>query len=273
MKRIGIFDSGLGGLTVVKEILQRQCPVDIIYLGDTARLPYGTKSQETVEMFVTQDVAFLIQKDIDALVIACHTASAYACDTLKNQLDCPVLDVLTPACEEALKQTQIGKIGVMATQATVASGSYPNVLMQDERCKKISIKACPLMVALAEEAWIDSPISYAIIEKYVSDFLETGIDVLILGCTHFPVFKSVLSDILGDSIRLIDPAEIIAKSIVNLCMENMWDTELREPSLEIFVTDDVEQFRKHSEVFMGTQRCLIQKVNLEVELCLQTLSK
>jgi glutamate racemase len=238
---IGVFDSGLGGLTVVKEIEKILPNENIVYLGDTARVPYGTRSKEAVTKFSFEDAIFLLNKDVKCIVIACNTSSALAGAELKDELKIPVFDVITPALSDAKKISKNGNIGVIGTRGTVDSGAYSVPFL----------KACPLFVPFIEEGEIDGEALELIAKEYLSGFKKEKIDTLIMGCTHYPIIKNVIKKELDDSVDLIDPGESVAKVLEDyLIKNNMQNTEEKPGERNYFVTDYTERFIKVAEMFL-----------------------
>lgn len=239
---IGIFDSGLGGLTVVKEIEKILPNENIVYLGDTARVPYGTRSKETIVKFSFEDAIFLLSKDVKCIVIACNTSSALAGKELKDELKIPVFDVITPALSDARKTSKSGRIGVIGTRGTVDSGAYAVPFL----------KACPLFVPFIEEGVVDGEALELVAKEYLLDFKKENIDTLILGCTHYPIIKEIIKDELDDDIQLIDPGESVAKVVKEYLIKNkMQNTDEKLGERNYFVTDYTERFIKIAELFLG----------------------
>jgi glutamate racemase len=213
---IGIFDSGIGGLTVFKAVSEYFNNLDLYYIGDTARVPYGNKSPETIQKYSFQISEYLIEKyNVDAIIIACNSASSYALEALKNNLKIPVLGVINPGAKKAVEVTKNNKIGVIGTQATIKSNSYDKAINKYLN-KEINIykKACPLFVPFVEEGMIDNEITKQIIKYYLDELIETGIDTLILGCTHYPVLKNTIREIYPE-IKVVDSTDVIIKHIKN----------------------------------------------------------
>lgn len=210
---IGIFDSGIGGLTVVREI-ERQVPgVPFIYLGDTARMPYGNKSAETVTRYALEDADFLVQHGATMLVVACNTASSVAIPALKEKFpNLPIIDVIEPAIKHALEVTK-GRIGVIGTRATVASNVYPTRLKEQHANVEIFMQACPLLVPLVEENWLDRPVTKNVVRTYLSHLKHRTIDTLILGCTHYPLLRPLITAKIGRRVKLVDPAAETAQAV------------------------------------------------------------
>ncbi len=210
---IGIFDSGVGGLTVVREIFKKLPDYKIVYFGDTARTPYGTKSRETIIKYAREDAKFLLSHGAKAIVIACNTASAVAADLLRQELDVPVFEVIMPAVEAARASTRNKKIGVIGTRATITSGVYETMLKKDGRDIEVVSQACPLLVPFVEEGWLAEPETKRIVRKYLQPLKNKHIDTLILGCTHYPVIKNIIRTRAGRKVRLVDSAEEIVNEL------------------------------------------------------------
>lgn len=212
---IGVFDSGVGGLTVVKQIMKVMPHENIVYFGDTARLPYGTKSREAVTRFSRQNVRFLRTKDVKAIIVACNTASSNSLDALKAEFDVPLFGVVVPGVEAAVHTTKNKKVGVIGTAATVRSGAYERLIREMDAGIEVYSKACPLFVPLAEEGWTDNGVARQAAWNYLEGLLETGIDSLVLGCTHYPLLKRCIGTTVGDGIKLVDPAKATAKRVMD----------------------------------------------------------
>ena len=245
---IGVFDSGVGGLTVAREIM-RQLPNErIVYFGDTARVPYGSKSQDTVTKFSRQIVRFLQTQNVKAIVVACNTASACALEELESEVDIPIIDVVKPGARTAIKATNNGKIGVIATEATTGSGIYSRYIKANEPNATVLSKACPLFVPLVEEGLWEDPVTDEIAKRYLTELIDVGIDTLILGCTHYPIIRSTIGRIMGDGITLVNPAYETARELKQLLQEKGLESEHR-PGLgtelyRFFVSDGADKFQK-----------------------------
>lgn len=203
---IGVFDSGVGGLTVVREIIRNLPNERIVYFGDTARVPYGSKSKDTIIRFSRQIIRFLRTQSVKAIVIACNTASALALDEVEKELDIPIIGVLKPGAKVAAETTKNGKIGVIATESTISSGMYSKFIREQNPDIRVYGKACPLFVPLVEEGWLRDPVTEEVARRYLDELLREGIDSLILGCTHYPLLRSLIGKIAGDSVNLVNPA-------------------------------------------------------------------
>ena len=243
---IGVFDSGVGGLTVAREIM-RQIPNEkIIYFGDTARVPYGSKSQDTVTRFSEQIVRFLRTFQVKTIVVACNTASAYALDTLEADTDIPIIGVIKPGANVAADVTRNGRIGVIATEATLGSRMYPKYIEELDKNVTIYGKACPLFVPLIEEGLWEDPVTDEIARRYLSELIDIDIDTLILGCTHYPLIRSTLRRIMGESVTLVNPAYETAielrEMLSRLDLLNDQPPGLGSNRYQFYVSDKAEKF-------------------------------
>ena len=243
---IGVFDSGVGGLTVVREII-RQIPNEkIIYFGDTARVPYGNKSRETVIRFSQQIMRFLNTFDVKTIVVACNTASAYALDTLERDSNIPVIGVVKPGARLAAQVTKNGRIGVIGTEATIGSRIYSQYIQELNQEVTIYGKACPLFVPLVEEGLLEDPVTDEIARRYLTELIDIDIDTLILGCTHYPLIRSTLGRIMGPGVTLVNPAYETARELKSmLAGMNLLSGEspkLGENKYQFFVSDKAEKF-------------------------------
>jgi len=249
-RAVGIFDSGIGGLTVMKAIIEELPDENIIYLGDTARVPYGTRSSETVKRYSFENTEFLISRDIKVLVVACNTSSAVSLEILRQRFPIPIIGVVEPGAKAAIRETKTKKIGVIGTEATIKSNSYVKAIHSIDSSVQVIGKACPLFVPLVEEGWHDGDVVYLVAEKYLSDFKNSGVDVLILGCTHYPVLKDVIQDIVP--VTLIDSAIETARELKRVLKENnLLNNSNSNPRREFFVTDYPEKFVEVGERFLG----------------------
>ena len=261
---IGVFDSGVGGLTVVRELFREMPDESIVYFGDTARVPYGTKSPKVVERFALQDIAFLFEKDVKVLVAACHTVSSVVLDKLNQTMHLPVLGVVEPGIKAALEKTRSNRIGVIGTKATIMSRTYEKKLVSKREGIKVFSQACPLFVPLAEEGWLDNDVARRTTEIYLNPLKSNGIDTLILGCTHYPLLKGLIGEILGDSVSIIDSAEETAL----LVKRRLDAVEMRcqpgsRPGHQFYVSDIPSQFQKVGERFLGTELNPVTRVDLD----------
>ena len=249
---IGVFDSGLGGLTIVREIRRALPEESIIYFGDMARLPYGTKSREQILAYSIQNTLFLIKRKVKAVVIACNSSSSAAYSFLRNHFNLPILDVIGPAAECAGNETRSGRIGVIATQATITSGAYEKALKKLNPRFKVFGGACPLFVPLVEEGWFDGKITEGIAAAYLKPLLQEKIDTLILGCTHYPLLKESIQKVAGPRVRLVDSIEPTVKNLEALLDKKaLRSKSARRGEMKIFVSDKPGNFIRLGEGFLG----------------------
>jgi glutamate racemase len=250
---IGVFDSGVGGLTVLHQLAELLPHEHLIYLGDTARYPYGTKSADTVRRYALENTEFLADKGIKMLVVACNTAAAVALDTLAERFDIPVVGVIEPGARQAVKQTRNRKIGVIATEGTIASGSYTRTLRQLSPDLEIYTRACPLFVPLAEEGWTDNEIAQRTAQLYLTSLKRSGIDTLLLGCTHYPLLAPIIGGVMGDGVTLVDSARTTAVAVREALVRYGLTRRSGGGSLSFFVTDVPDRFIKVGSRFLGHQ--------------------
>jgi glutamate racemase len=249
---IGMFDSGVGGLTVLSEV-KRLLPDDIfIYFGDTARCPYGGKSSSTILRYSIENSNFLHAKGIDLLVVACHTATAHALDTLKTLYKIPVVGVVEPAIEKAVQVTLNNKIGVIGTRATIDSQVYQKAISARLKQAEVFALACPLFVPLIEEQFPHRIITRSVVREYLNPLKEQGIDTLLLGCTHYPLLLDLIQECMGDEVKIVNPAEACAQSVFKLKEKLSTSNNCDEKKAhQFFVSDDPDRFRTIGEKFFG----------------------
>jgi glutamate racemase len=252
---IGIFDSGIGGLTVVKAVREALPQENIVYFGDTARVPYGIKSEETVRRYSLQITDLLMDLDVKMILIACNTVSASARDAIhKAAGDVPVLDVITAGTYAAMQFPHHKKIGVIGTLATINSKAYEDAILKYNGGIEVISEACPLLVPLAEEGWTDNDIAKQVVHEYLQKFEDSGIDSLILGCTHYPLFKPAIKEILHNSrIEIVDSALSIAQMAKEKLAELNLLNDDSSPEFDCFVSDRPQRFQELAERFLGTQ--------------------
>lgn len=263
-KPIGVFDSGIGGLTVVKRVASILPTENIVYFGDTARVPYGGKSNTTVVEYSMQDAKFLMSKNVKVIVVACNTASSVALDDLRKAFNVPVIGMIEPGADFALKHTVTGRIGVIGTNTTINNHAYLKAIKKLNPDVEVFEKACPLFVPLAEEGWIESKATYLIAEEYLKELKDLNIDTLVLGCTHYPILAKVIQEVMGDSVKLIDSG-IAAASIVKTELERIgFCTNSFSPGIQDFYISDIPQkFKEIADIFMGKPLEFIRKVDIE----------
>lgn len=248
---LGIFDSGVGGLTVYRAIRQRLPKEKILYLGDTARIPYGTRSPATVRRYAYQDASFLVKENVKLLVIACNTISSVALEILKSNFSLPILGVIEPGAKRAVNTTHNGRIGVIATEATVESNAYVSAIKRLNSGLEVFSQACPLFVALAEEGWHNHKATQMIASEYLAPLKSANIDTLVLGCTHYPLLKKTIQIVMGDEVTLIDSGECVADEVVTLLTETDKQSLSSATPEDLFcVTDSGRRFRRIAELFL-----------------------
>jgi glutamate racemase len=258
---IGIFDSGIGGLTVVREFM-RQIPLEtVVYFGDTARVPYGSKSPETVIRFSMEDASFLLSKNVKLLVVACNTACSVSLPALRQFSPVPVTGVIEPGAAAAAAATKTGVVGVIGTQGTISSGAYQKALRSFPSVRTVLAQPCPLLVPLVEEGWLDHPATRAIVSEYVRPLAEAGVDTLVLGCTHYPLLKPVLEEILGPGVALVDSAETAAAAASDLLAGKGLLSAGGTGGASFFVSDIPLKFQEIAQRFLGRSIPLVTQVD------------
>jgi glutamate racemase len=251
-RSIGVFDSGIGGLTVVRALMERLPFENIIYFGDTARVPYGIKSVETINRYASQITEFLLKKDVKLLVVACNTMAAVAYQAIKDLSSVPVLEVIEASARNAVAETRSKSIGVIGTPATINSNAYARAIHLLDKKVRIYSQTCPLFVPLVEEGWFDHPATRLIAQEYLKPVLAEQIDTLVLGCTHYPLLKPLLQDIAGTEITLIDSAEAMADATADLLNGlNLGNQNRRPPDYLFCVSDVPYRFQTIGERFLG----------------------
>ena len=264
-KPIGVFDSGIGGLTVVKRLASTLPNENIIYFGDTARVPYGSKSNSTVIEYSIQNTKFLLQKNIKALVVACNTASSIAIPDLKKMFAIPIIGMIEPGSRMALSKTKNQKIGVIGTRATIGNLAYSKEIKKLNNKAEVFEKPCPLFVPLAEEGWIKHRATYEIAEEYLKELRENKIDTLVLGCTHYPILSEVIQEVVGKKVALIDSGVASSELIkTELKKFDLLSDSRTNGSQEYYVSDIPAKFKEVAELFLGKAINHVHKVDLEV---------
>ena len=242
-KPIGVFDSGIGGLTVVSALRTLLPNESISYIGDTARIPYGSRSEATVQRYSLEIAAMLLEDQAKTVVVACNTASAVALPQLEKSLPVTVTGVIVPGARAAIAKTRTGKVGVIGTRATIKSGAYERALRSLNPDVRVTARACPLLVPLIEEGWLESAITDEIIMQYLKPLVEEGIDTLVLGCTHYPLLRGAIARLLGEGISLVDSAENCASAVRELLLrENLCTSETNGGTLQVALTDPPDNF-------------------------------
>ena len=263
---VGVFDSGVGGLTVAREIMRQLPNENIVYFGDTARVPYGSKSKDNIIRYSRQIINFLKTKNVKAIVIACNTASALALDVVREEIDIPIIGVVEPGARAALEITQTKKIGVIGTEATIRSAMYEKIISGLDTRAKVIGKACPLFVPLVEEGFAKHKVTQEIIDYYLSSLLETDIDSLILGCTHYPLLRSSIREYVGDRIILVNPAYETAmdlkKLLENSNMENTGEGQ-EHAAYSFYVSDAADKFKQFANSILPYDIETTKQINIE----------
>lgn len=264
-KYIGVFDSGLGGLTNVKELKRLLPGENIVYFGDTGRVPYGTRSDETIIKYTLQDVRFLKSFPLKMVIIACGTVSSIGLEAAKSAVDVPVIGVVEPSVKKAINITKNGKIGVIGTEGTIKSGSYSNKILKSGIGCKVFEKACPLFVPLVENGYIDNEATKIIARDYLLPLKTAGIDTLILGCTHYPLLTNVIREIMGDEVSLISPGvETAVSASEYLLNEGLLNKSGKPGETKYYVSDGVDKFSYLASGFLGTGISEdVKKINIE----------
>jgi glutamate racemase len=248
---IGVFDSGIGGLTVLQKMIEILPSENTVYLGDTARAPYGTKSVETVVRYSFENTEFLIEKGVKLVVVACNTSTALALESLRGNVNIPLVGVIEPGVRKALQITKNKKIGVIGTEATIQSGAYTKALKTHSGDIEVYSRACPLFVPLVEEGWIDNGVTSMTVEAYLGSLKQSGIDTLILGCTHYPLLKKAIRNYMGSAVQLVDSAEEIARDVGAALEKQSLARRDGIGNHSFFVTDAPDRFIKVGARFLG----------------------
>ncbi|MBI5097220.1 MAG: glutamate racemase [Nitrospirae bacterium] len=266
---IGIFDSGIGGLTVLKEIIRVLPGEDTLYLGDTAHLPYGTKSGETVIKYSIQNTRFLLEFNIKLLVVACNTASAVSLSALRKEFSLPLIGVIEAGARAAVKVTKNGKVGIIGTETTVRSSAYTRAIKSIRADIDTIGQACPLFVPLVEEGWIQDDITLSIVERYLTPLKKEGIDTLVLGCTHYPLLKKTIQQVMGSGVTLIDSAEETALEVKAMLAHlglmapvNGGGLPAVTATRKFFVTDVPLRFEEQGSRFLGEKISTVERIDL-----------
>ena len=269
-KAIGIFDSGIGGLTVLKELVKAMPQEDTIYLGDTARVPYGAKSPETVTRYAGEIASFLVKRDIKLLVVACNTASAVSLETLQKRFPIPVVGVIEPGARRAAAVTRNGRVGVIGTEATIKSSAYTRAIKRINPDIEVITRACPLFVPLAEEGWTANEVARLTARTYLLGLRDSGVDTLVLGCTHYPLLKEIIAETMGEKVRLVNSAEETARTVADILLSRGLLRPVAEKgNHHYFVTDVPAGFIRIGNRFLGGNLEDVHQVNLEESVAVE----
>lgn len=258
-KPIGIFDSGVGGLTVVREILRQLPNENVVYLGDTARVPYGIKSAETIKRFSLENARFLTSFGVKLIIVACNTAAAIALDALKKEVKIPIIGVIESGANAALQATKNGKIGIIGTETTIESRAYERFIEKKSPATRSFSQPCPLLVSLVEEGWLNHKVTRIVVREYLEPLSRESIDTLILGCTHYPLLTSLFRSEIGEAVSLIDSAkEVTHKVAVTLKERKLMREDIKTPHVEFYVTDAPKRFTRIKNLFLPTAKATAQ---------------
>jgi glutamate racemase len=249
---IGVFDSGLGGLTSVRELFRMLPAESVVYFGDTARLPYGSKSSATVIRFSLEIASFLVKQNIKCLLVACNTSSSYALDTLAQRVPIPVVGVIEPTVRAAMAASPRGRVGVIGTLGTVGSGAYAAAITRELPGAGVISRACPLFVPLIEEGWIDHPVTRAVAEEYLTELRAADLDSLILGCTHYPLITPLLASLMGPVVKLVDSGAEAARAVGHL-LRQRGQLAAGPPEHHFYVSDEPRNFTRIAQSFLGRE--------------------
>lgn len=261
---IGVFDSGLGGLTVVKELMERLPNENIVYFGDTARIPYGTRSNETVIRYSQQCIRFLLSQGIKMIVIACNTVSSTSLDIVKKMFDIPIIGVIEPGAQAAVSSTENKRVGVIGTQATIRSKSYEKAIARRDSRINIFSTPCSLFVPIVEEGWSDSKIALLTADKYLDIMKDKGVDTIILGCTHYPLLQTTIGEVMGSDVKLVNPAIGTALEVQRILKtEEMLNEDEVEADYKFFVSDLGEKFEDIGGRFLGREIKCVKKIDID----------
>lgn len=261
---IGIFDSGIGGLTVVKSVAQFLASESVVYFGDTARVPYGSKSNSTIIEYALQDAKFLLSKNVKLIVVACNTASSVAIDRLRSEFEIPIIGMIEPGAKAAIETSKNKRIGVIGTDSTISNKAYSNELLRLDNSVEVFEKACPLFVPLAEEGWTNHKATKLIAEEYLNELKDKDIDTLILGCTHYPILRDIIQEVIGENVTLIDSGSASSVEVeAYLSGRGIKNTSNILGAHEYYVSDVPKRFKQMAERFLGREVEYVQKVDLE----------
>ncbi len=262
-RAIGVFDSGVGGLTVLKEMLRLLPGEELVYLGDTARVPYGTKSPHTVLRYALEAASFLVGQRVKMLVVACNTASSVSLQALEERFNLPVVGVIDPGARKAVAVTRNRRVGVIGTEGTVASAAYTRAIHALAPDIEVYSAACPLFVPLAEEGWADHPVAHLAAREYLAPLVDRGIDTLVLGCTHYPLLKNTLRQVLGEGISLVDSAEETSRTVSEMLARRDLPRPNPPGQTRYFVTDIPTRFVRVGGSFLGCPLDSVSQVSID----------
>ncbi|BEI59112.1 glutamate racemase [Blautia luti] len=263
---VGVFDSGVGGLTVAREIMRNLPSEKIVYFGDTARVPYGSKSKETVIRYSRQIIRFLQEQQVKAIVVACNTASAFALDTVRDEFDIPIIGVIESGAKVAAARTRNKRVGIIGTVGTVGSGIHAQYLKKLDPGITVFGKACPLFVPLVEEGWLHDPVTVEVASRYLKELQDKDVDTLILGCTHYPLIRSTIRQVMGEEVCLVNPAYETALELGKLLEEqglSSTGTEQKEFPYRFYVSDLADEFKEFANSILPYDVEMTKKIDIE----------
>ena len=264
---VGVFDSGVGGLTVAREIMRQLPNEKIVYFGDTARVPYGSKSKNTIIKYSNQIIRFLKTKGVKAIVVACNTASAMALEEIQPETDIPIIGVIKPGAKTAVEKTKNKRIGIIGTEATISSNIYKDIICEKDSSVTVVGKPCPLFVPLVEEGWIKDPVTREVAKRYLDYFRQENIDTLVLGCTHYPLLRNTIGEIMGESVTLVNPAYETAVSLRALLMEKNLaagnEHRYEGNMYDFYVSDTADKFKHFANSILPFHIEDIEQINIE----------
>lgn len=264
---VGVFDSGVGGLTVAREIMRQLPNEKIVYFGDTARVPYGNKSKNNIIKYSRQIIRFLKTKGVKAIVVACNTASAIALEEIEPELDIPIIGVVKPGAKVAIEKTVNKRIGVIGTESMVNSGMYTDIIKKADKDITVVTKACPLFVPLVEEGWLKDPVTYEVAKRYLAELQTQDIDTLVLGCTHYPLLRNTVGEIMGDKVTLVNPAYETAVSLRSMLNEQNLaagnEHRYAGGMYDFYVSDTAEKFKSFANSILPFHIENITQINIE----------
>jgi glutamate racemase len=261
---IGLFDSGVGGLTVLKELTKLLPNESIVYFGDCGRSPYGIKSKETIIKYTWQDVNFLLRQDVKMIVVACNTASAYGYEIAKDGIDIPMIEVVEPGAETVVRETQNKNVGVIGTTATIKSDVYNKAIKRINESVQVTSKACPLFVNLVEEGWWENDVAQMVAKEYLGSFRNKNIDTLVMGCTHYPLLEKIIKNEMGKKVRIVSSAHEVARVVeIRLKEKKMLRKEKKQPVYKYFTSDSPEKFIELGSLIMNKKLDNVEKIEIE----------
>ena len=263
---VGVFDSGVGGLTVAREIMRNLPSEKIVYFGDTARVPYGNKSRENIIRYSRQIIHFLLEQQVKAIVIACNTASAFALDEVRDEFGIPILGVIEPGARVAAQETKNKKVGVIGTEGTIGSGIHAAFLRSLDPEITVIGKACPLFVPLVEEGWLHDPVTMEVVARYLQEFKDRDADTLILGCTHYPLIRSTIREFMGEGVRLVNPAYETALELKEMLKrQDLLSTGSGQEEFpyRFYVSDLADKFKAFANSILPYDVEMTRKIDIE----------